>query len=417
MYQLYEVNRFGGVNLIQPPHQIGDEEAQFATNITYDKYGWVQRRRHTKDVYGATFSGLHSGYIFHKDGKKYVIACAENNIYVNGELKVEGHSYTRYQFAQYGGYLYIINGDEGYVFDGTTFSTPFIAIPKAIPGVSAGGAGNPNGNYSWKYTYYTTHGESLPSPATATVALSSQQGQIGINSDGDYVRIVTNDDYGILGIKFYRTVAGGSSYLYSFSATNETINDSAGIQYDNVADGSLGDSIHSFGAPSKSKYLAAHYDFMFYAGIDGFPNRLYWSNQYFPLKVTSTDYTFCGESGDDITGITVFGGTLIVFCKANVFRVTGRGEVYTQSGVSYRNWVVSRVPSAVGCTAPYSIANAGSRIYYCYRDGVYAFDGVTSIKISDKVDPIFDDFTGEVADNIIGKYHDGKYYIIKDIRD
>lgn len=113
-------------------------------------------------------------------------------------------------------------------------TTPFVDDPKTAPQVAdSGSSGSPNGSYRYTFTYlsYNALGqlaETNPSPE-ATVSVTSHS----IN-----VTVPDPPEPGVVGMRIYRTAAGGSSgteklvwTLWGLGVTTYT---------DNIADGSLG---------------------------------------------------------------------------------------------------------------------------------------------------------------------------------
>jgi hypothetical protein len=110
----------------------------------------------------------------------------------------------------------------------TTPSAPVIAAGSASGSLGAG-------NYSYKVTYVTAFGESLPS-AASNVVNASASSSMAVSS------IPTFANKNVTSRKLYRTAAGGASYLLL-----ATISDNTTTTYtDTTADGSLGAAAPTF---------------------------------------------------------------------------------------------------------------------------------------------------------------------------
>jgi len=89
------------------------------------------------------------------------------------------------------------------------------------------------------------------------------------------------------------------------------------------------------------------------------------------------------DDGDIITGITSFFDQLIIF---------KRNTIYILSGTDETNFSIQRAQSdtRVGCVAARTIAVADNYVLFLSERGVYAFDGLRTIYVSQKIEPVFD---------------------------
>lgn len=109
----------------------------------------------------------------------------------------------------------------------STFYGVKVTAPGSAPTLTQGAAtGSLSGNYSYKISFTTSVGETTPSSASGTVAITGTGALTAIPTGGANV----------IGRKIYRTAAGGSTYLLV-----TTISDNTTTTYnDTLADGSLG---------------------------------------------------------------------------------------------------------------------------------------------------------------------------------
>ena len=90
-----------------------------------------------------------------------------------------------------------------------------VTTPTAPSGVDAGAGGSLSaGNYKYEVTYVNDSGETLPSSASANVAVSA--------SHQVTVTIPTSADVSVTARKIYRTQVGGSSYTYLATVANNS---------------------------------------------------------------------------------------------------------------------------------------------------------------------------------------------------
>lgn len=111
------------------------------------------------------------------------------------------------------------------------------------------------------------------------------------------------------------------------------------------------------------------------------PSRFYFSNLNTLNTWSALDFIDVTPSdGDEIVGAIVLGEDLYIFKRNTVYRVRVTGD-------SVSPFSVRRTFSHVGAVSTYAIKNINNTIVFASNDGVYAFDGNRSIKISTDVDP------------------------------
>lgn len=139
---------------------------------------------------------------------------------------------------------------------------------------------------------------------------------------------------------------------------------------------------------SNAKYIEQFNNFMFLANVtvngSYYPTRLYWSQPLDPTTWFGTSWIECSfGDGQPITGIRVLGNQLIVFKTRSIYALTFTGDptfpfVFAGGG---------KTNSAVGCVAPSSIQECQNGLVFLSFDGLYYFDGQSSTKMSDKINP------------------------------
>lgn len=244
-----------------------------------------------------------------------------------------------------------------------------------------GAAGNLSGTYTWKVSFTAVGGEeSDASSASASIVLASQQGTLTAIPTGDARSAGRN---------IYRK--GGS--LTSYYLVGSIPDNSSTTFADNVTDLSalatavilpgdtIGDEPNSRLGNQAVRYPCLHYERTFWAS----GNTLIWSK---PLNGFAYPVDFSTPVGDSkvITGIVSQGGELIVFKPDSIWRLTGTDE---------NSFQLARTLSPVGSEWPFSIVFAGGstsgfyftgRILFANRQGIWAFNGYSSNKISSKLD-------------------------------
>ena len=118
---------------------------------------------------------------------------------------------------------------------------------------------------------------------------------------------------------------------------------------------------------------------VFFAGVSTARTRLYYSDIGDSTTWGASSYVDIPSpyDGDEITGIAILYGNLIIF---------KRWSIYIIQGDSPDNWVVSKTNSAVGCISPYSVVGVENLVYFVSDKGLYAMNLSNSKQICYKVE-------------------------------
>jgi hypothetical protein len=216
------------------------------------------------------------------------------------------------------------------------------------------------------------------------------------------------------GRRIYRKSGGHS--LYRFVAD---INDNTTTTYlDAVLNADLGDELpaDTDGFPSNvafppAKYLISHQRRMVGAGNASSPDTLYISNvdepYYCPESPDLEDPNqgtrdrIDSPAGGEITGLASHGGVVAVF--------TG-GEGFLLQGVEPNSFAVNKFTN-VGCAAHRTICSAKSLLIWLGHDGVYAWDGTSTKRISDDQRVTLDAMTAAEMAGANAYVYDDRYHL------
>ena len=122
------------------------------------------------------------------------------------------------------------------------------------------------------------------------------------------------------------------------------------------------------GNPPVCKYLVAHTNRIFAAGISSVPDALYASDLLDGQTFDNVNFQIRigGDSGDPITGLCPWlGQNLVVFKERSIFNVATDPQASTASG-----WVVENIDTRIGCVSHRSIAQVGQDIFFLAPDGI-----------------------------------------------
>ena len=135
------------------------------------------------------------------------------------------------------------------------------------------------------------------------------------------------------------------------------------------------------GSPPVSDCIAVHKDYLFLAGSDTYPSRLYYSGLDTPETWGANDFTdVYKDDGDKIIGLKATLDSLIIFKEYNVYILYGDTPTYTE-GLTL--WRIKKASTDTGCVGAGSVANIGKNLVYLSRNkGIQTFGGgVTSQEV------------------------------------
>jgi len=140
-----------------------------------------------------------------------------------------------------------------------------------------------------------------------------------------------------------------------------------------------------------SKYVRLFNNYLFLGNVavggTSMPSRIYWSN----IKDTSTwdsdqFIEVAKDDGTEITGLKVLQDRLVVYKHKAIYNVFFTGDAdfpFILPGGGKSN-------SAVGCIAPWSIQEVENMHVFLAPDGIYCYDGSSSLKTSYKIQKTLD---------------------------
>ncbi len=408
----FEFNDFsGGLNSKLSPFSLPKKQAVIAENCRFDaELNSLSKRKQTL-LYGTAdaseaITGGHRLYL--KDGTKILIVTHGDEIETGADstgaftniLNLTTGNY-RWQWVTWNN---IAIGTDGYnqpvKYDGTSASATYLGTCLA----TAGAAGNPNGTYTYKVSFYTSTYEVLFGVASNSITVSSKKVELSMIP-------IAPDTYGgedVIGRKIYR-VEGGTWKLLS----NGTIaNNTAVILTDNdtTASGANyptanGTTVFS-ATPPKGRLCIIHYNRLFIANDPNAPSRLYFSDDSSADYFVPTDYYFDirPDDGDQITFLAQWLGILTIGKDNSIVKV------YTDGSTPSSDWSISDPFTKVGCRAMYSAKVTPIGIVYFSNDGLYKFNGQYSQLISDAVSPVIKDISESNFRNCWSEYHKNIYY-------
>ncbi len=359
----------GGLNL-NDPLTIGETELAIALNADFRKDGVVRSRDGRVILYnsvGTDLMAMISGSLYsfstdiYKDGTSLGVT-------IGTPLSI--CPMVPYNMSTEAGYLATSTGYKR--IEGTNVYNWGISAPTNAPTVSVGTSTGLTGDYKVVYTYARKVGGSLvaesnPSPQSSTITLSNQSLQVGVTPASDPQ--VTH-------IRIYRTVAGGSTFLYD----REIPASSTGTET-NTTDTSLGSAVEYDNDPPPSGVNVVASAFSYNRIFLGVANKLYFTKRHRPDSVPTTYYIEIGTPHYQIMGIIEWAGTVFVFTKEGIY--------YLQ-GDTPSSFTLVRTMATRGLYSTKGLVATDKGIMYVSYDGLYAFNGQVEVKLTDqKVDALF----------------------------
>lgn len=235
-------------------------------------------------------------------------------------------------------HIFFCNGGTiPYKYNGTDFTRHGVYPPSQVASFNSNGAGNPNGDYTYKFTYINSQSvEGNPSDASTTFTVASKQ--ISITSIP-----VAPQSYGVASRRIYRTVAGGTTYKLL-----TTISDNTTTTYtDNTADGSLGANAPSDkGIPPIYSAIIYHQNRLFMIGND---NLVWYTDLNEPYTVASTNFLTVGDQSTDFPkALGIYNNVLAIFCQRNIWLVY-------MPNTTPGNWQIIKSKSAYTSKSPFGL--------------------------------------------------------------
>lgn len=246
-----------------------------------------------------------------------------------------------------------------------------------------------NGVYQYKVSFVSKYGqESNAGPASAPVTTDD-------HARIELTKIPISTDPQVTSRRIYRTVAGGSVFLF----LDEIENNRSTTFTDDVPDGSLGnttppaagDFSDDNSPPPKGGIVYRWKRTLFMAGDPLNPETLYFSEDDEPESWPLIN-TFVFD--DKITGIFETYSALIVETETSKWQVLGDNPDYS----------VDKVVDNIGCVGRRACGVTRLVGYAVDRDGLRLFDGNEVEKISE---PIRDKYDSDITKNNIELIHTG----------
>ncbi len=407
----------GGLNTRDLDSVIRDDELSDVRNFTYDTFGALKIRKGFGKLNQTTIGSdpIKSMGGYYKTGAdRETIATSTTDIYkyvpaTQSYSSIQSGLTTGLKFGmhQFMDHFYMGNGtDDIQVYDSSDVWDSGYDIP--VSGVSAaeGAAGVlENKEYQYYVTYYYADGESN-SNATPTAITPTASHKVNLSS-------IPTGGTGTVSRKLYRTEGDGVTFKLL-----TTINDNTTTTYvDNIPDSGLGADIDiDNDAVAACKFIVNHKSRLWCAGDSNNPSRVYYSKALHPESFPVTNYWDVGlDDGDEITGIAVNLGALVIFKKYSTWVITG--DIPTGSSA---DMVLENVNPTIGCVSYWTQAHAGNDLLFLTPDlGVHRLhriilattETMDTEALTNKIDPTIKGLNKSYLVDGHARSYNHKYYL------
>jgi len=266
--------------------------------------------------------------------------------------------------AQAENHIFFGNGGvTPYKYNGTNFTRHGVPAPTQTAAFATGAAGNPNGLYSYKFTYINSASvEGNPSSASADITVASTK--ISITSIP-----VAPQSHGVNSRRIYRNVTSGATW---FLVT--TLNDNTTTTYtDDTADASLAVAAPSDkGEPPTYSTIIFHQGRLFMNDVDN-PSFVRYTDLNEPFTVGSANFQIIGDtSTDTVMGFAIQDNSLVIFGKKAVW-------LWYMSDTDPTNWRVVKSKSPFSSKSPFASFNYNNLVGFpAVQNDVFA--GIAALR-------------------------------------
>ena len=408
----------GGLNTRDLDSLIRDNELSDIRNFTYDKFGALTVRNGFSRINASAIDTnpiMTMGGYYKTGETEELIATSGTSIYkyvssgqsyssIKTGLTGDGLHFGMHQFMDH---YYMGNGTDAIqVYDGTNVWNIGYTPPTSGVTATEGAAGVlENKKYQYKVTFYYSDGESNPNE-TATAITPTAEHKVELTN-------IPKGNSRVTQRKLYRTVGDGETFKLL-----TTISDNTTTTYsDNMPDSGLGADIDTDNnTPPKAKYIINHKARLWFAGDFDNPSRLYYAKALHNEAVPSNYYWDIGENdGDEITGLAVNLGALVIYKKYSTWVISG--DIPTGTGA---DMVLEKVNPSIGCISDKTIKHAGNDLLFMSPNlGVHRLHRVIlatsetmdAEALTNKIHPTVKGLNKSGLTNAFGEVYNHKYYL------
>jgi hypothetical protein len=402
----------GSLNLLAPGDKSADGDCLQLTNWRVDqagqltqRWGWSALNPSQLSLYRLNrVAQVDSRIYYSGNGKVYLLGTFDPG---GTDSEIDG-GYTGgpVSIVSFQGLAWIMNNGKQRVDDGV-YTRNWTPETPALPGLAAStpaGAALDAGDWEYYITFETVEGYQ-GQPSAVKVVTTAANGAVAITRPARVELMSKHDNTtspAITGWNVYRT----STVIGAIYRVNTNVIPYATATYNDWGAATGGTESAQTNADLQDRNITLEFDHNAapaaigavgtYAGqIIAFrtianPNRIFWTPANRPWYFPTANYADVGALNDTIMAVSVKPNQIVIYKQKSIWRIVG--DLGTGR--------VEQVSSDCGCVGINAIARSSSGDYIVGKEGVYRWNGETSKKVTQKLDPLFGDQDVQIATGI-----------------
>lgn len=415
----------GGLNTLFKPTELRPNELDAADNLILTGAGVPTKRWGTANYFLSGATGYGRGLYWAKSANATSVLMAMTDDGLMGRMN--GASYTpitgaswasgyNWEATQINDQVYVVNGKNPWTrYNFNTFvSFATLAVPTGLMATNFSGATG-SSTYSWRVSALSQVGETL---ACTRVSLFSLPQTLSLTMVKLQWTPVSAASGILIGYQLYRGPPGDEEWIAGLDNETTLYNDYGSVS----ASGKLTPESDTTGGPI-AKYITRYIDRLLLAGIPGNPTALMISgrapdsHERFDFAANAAIQLVDPDTGDDITGIGVHQGKIVVFKENSVWQVTLSSETTNITLLLIPSYQL--ITASQGCSSHRSICAVDNDLFFLGRKGVYVLgyepgimaDVLRTNELSAKIRPFFKTLSQSDLTNATAVYYDYKYIL------
>lgn len=364
----------GGINSKASQYNTSQHEFLDLVNYDFQRPGAITKRPGSSFYIGHTVVGRITGlYEFERlNGYSTIIFTANTNAYTQNDssagsvFKTSLTSGALFDFSTFVDRLFMANGSQYFKYDGTNTSNYSLPEGEQSYGFSSLATGSLTGSFVIAYGYFNDRGYFGP---CSTHQIVSASGSIMFNG------LTTPAGFGISGMAFYRSSAGGVDLFRVLTVGGATTN--VTIDHTNTLSSiPCPDFLYFTLIP---RYLSIYNNQLFMSGFSSMLSTVWFSEIGEPEGVLpESSLEARTNDGDRIMALAPYNGVLMIFKERSFHKLTGDNP---------NNFTLSEVSDQYGCLSNRAVVVWEDFLWFLDRKGVVEYNGANVKIVSNKIEP------------------------------
>ena len=412
----------GGLNLFLRQTELQGNELAQADNLMLVGLGVPTKRWGTQDYFLSGSTGYGRGLVEAKSiaNTREILAMTDWGYLT----KKNGASYTvitgaswpsgyNLEGAQLDNKVYFVNSQKPFVKYDFTSLVPFTALstPTNAQATNISGATGLT-TWSWRVSAISKTGETLASTAISLASMPQVLSDTLVRVTWNTVSAASGT---LQGYNVYRGALGDETWLAKVDDVTTRYDDS-GVAASQLT---LPPTADTTDGP-KAKYIIRFEDRLILAGIDGAPTKVFISgrvpyHERFDASGGGGYVYVDPDTGDNITGLGVWRGKIIVFKENSVWQVALSTTTVGNFALLVPSYQL--ITASQGCSSHRTVTAVNNDLFFANRRGIFVLGQQPNVageqlwtnELSAKIRPFFDSLTQTDLENACAEYFDYKY--------